>query len=577
MPRIWRETLEASEFDNTWDLEQVGTGCTSDGDSALPAANGILTSTKCYKTITVNNTTGKDAYVYENWGSDESTLAYTGWLYIGAESLANGESVALYQVTNSSAQLVYILYLFQVSGFLFLIPFYYDNGSLKQGTASAVTTGTWNLIQLFYSTDSDLYQFVHNFSVIQTVGLTGSLRTPRRIFIGQFGNQGTSGCTVYWDALEWDDTTYVLAEYILTVTPDTFALALSQHQPTLSYDMTVTPATQALALTQHAPTVFDIITVTPATFELALTQHAPALSFDMTVTPATQALVLEHYAPTVIDIIKVTPATQALALTQHAPTLSFDMTVTPATQALVLAQYAPVISTEQIVTVYPETFELALTQHEPEAITRYTEIPPLMHKDLIDPYSGGAWLWLCEFAMPGQATQRIARNTEDVRYDGEDYEKFNMQISEQMFSGDGSIPRVTLRIFQDANRVMEKIVNDTGGALGANVKLIRVNENFLTTPVSALEFDYDALASVSDTEWVTFTLGIPNPLTQRFPLWFYNSSMCHLATPSLFGGPECQYAGPDPTCTGTYEDCYLKGNAENWGGEPGLDPNVVRI
>jgi len=204
-------------------------------------------------------------------------------------------------------------------------------------------------------------------------------------------------------------------------------------------------------------------------------------------------------------------------------------------------------------------------------------MPPEMHAALIDPYSGGAWLWLCEIAVPGQNIVRMARNTEDISHVGNKYKQFNLQIGEQMFSGDGSIPRVTLRIFQDVNRTIQNIVDATEGALGAEVKLIKVCEKFLDTSVAALEADYENLASGSDSEWVTFTLGIPNPLTQRFPLRTYSSSICPWASPSLFKGPECQYTGGDTWCKGTYGDCYTKTNQIHFGGELGLDPNVVRI
>lgn len=212
-----------------------------------------------------------------------------------------------------------------------------------------------------------------------------------------------------------------------------------------------------------------------------------------------------------------------------------------------------------------------------QLVVRLPTIPPFMEKDLIDPYASGAWLWLVQIAIAGQDTIRIARNTEDVLYDGVNFDKFNLQVGEQTFSGDGSIPRVTLRVFQDVNRVIEDLVNETEGALGATVKLIRVNEKWLTSPVDALEFDYDNLASESDTEWVTFTLGIPNPLTQRYPLRIYSSNSCPWATPTLFKDARCQYTGGDGTCTGTYEDCYVKGNAAHWGAEIGLDPNCVKV
>lgn len=219
----------------------------------------------------------------------------------------------------------------------------------------------------------------------------------------------------------------------------------------------------------------------------------------------------------------------------------------------------------------------------------FADIPPFMEEDLIDPYASGAWLWLCQILVPGYATQHIARNTEDVHYRGKDFEKFNLQIGEQIFSSDGSIPRVILRTFQDISRKIENIINKTEGALGGAVKLIRVNEKFLTSPVDALEADYDLLASESDSEWCTFTLGVPNPLTQRYPLRDYCSSMCPWATLSLwcgeqiiagFKGPECQLAldHPDDECTGTYEDCYTKhdGNPVHWGGELGLSPSVIK-
>jgi len=259
-------------------------------------------------------------------------------------------------------------------------------------------------------------------------------------------------------------------------------------------------------------------------------------------------------APAVkFPIQKVLPNALALQVTVQVPTILQDCTITP------------------------DTLILQATLQTPTIYIIFSDIPDFMHKDLIDPYSGGAWLWLCQITVPTQTIQRIARNTEDVNYSGNIFDKFNFDVSEQIFSSDGSIPQVTLRVFQDVNRRMENIINATEGALGADIKLIRVNEKFLSTPVTALEIDYENLASESDSEWVTFTLGLPNPLTQRYPLENYSSSICPEATPTRFKGPACQYAGADTSCTGTYEDCYKKGNAEFWGGELGLDASVVRV
>lgn len=316
------------------------------------------------------------------------------------------------------------------------------------------------------------------------------------------------------------------------ITPSTFELAATLQTPTVRVDCTVKPSTLALALTLQIPTISIAVTVAPATFELALALQTPNI---------------------LIDRVVVAPSTFALALALQAPTISVDCTV------------------------IPSTLELVTSLYPPEILIRFVDIPPFIEKDLIDPYSGGAWLWLVKISVPGQPIRRIARNTENTIYGGNEFEKFNLQIGEQIFSGDGSIPRVTLRVFQDVNRIIENMINETEGALGAAIQLIRVNEKFLNTPVSALEADYDNLAAESDTEWVTFTLGMPNPLTQRYPLQIYSSKDCPLATPSLFKGPICQYTGPDGTCTGTYTDCYNKGNAIHWGAELGLNPNAVRV
>ena len=172
---------------------------------------------------------------------------------------------------------------------------------------------------------------------------------------------------------------------------------------------------------------------------------------------------------------------------------------------------------------------------------------------------------------------RKARNTADVRYVENDFEAHNIDVGKQTLVGDGSIPQIVLRVSQDVNKRIENIINDTQGALGTTVKLIKVNSDFLGTAIPALEADYDMLTVESDSEWVTFTFGIPNPLTQRIPLRAFSSSGCPWASPTHFKGPRCQYVGAELTCTGAYEDCRdNKNNEVHWGGELGLSPSVTR-
>lgn len=204
------------------------------------------------------------------------------------------------------------------------------------------------------------------------------------------------------------------------------------------------------------------------------------------------------------------------------------------------------------------------------------DLPVGMNQDAVTPNTGGSWMWLCEIVVPTYSAIRRARNTKDVTYAGDIFLKCNMDVGKQTLFGDGSIPRVVLRISQDAGKTIENIINDTEGALDTTVKLIKVNSNFLDVAIPALEADYDMLIASSDSDWVTFTIGIPNLLTQQTPTRTFPSSVCDEAKPAFFKGPRCQYVGAETSCTGTYEDCRdNKNNAINWGGELGLSPNVT--
>lgn len=205
------------------------------------------------------------------------------------------------------------------------------------------------------------------------------------------------------------------------------------------------------------------------------------------------------------------------------------------------------------------------------------DLPSSLKQDSIQPYSGGAWLWLTEIVIPTKNTQRIARNTEDVVYADDRFTKGNFDLGGMTFSSDGSIPRITLRVAQDRAKALHDAVEQTYGALGGTVKIIKAGEKFLDEAIPALEYNNEILGAETDDAYVTLTLGIPNPLSQQVPLRSYCATSCPFATPDLFKGPECGYSGVDTSCTGTYQDCYEKGNAVRWGGDIGLDPNGMSL
>ena len=203
-------------------------------------------------------------------------------------------------------------------------------------------------------------------------------------------------------------------------------------------------------------------------------------------------------------------------------------------------------------------------------------LPANLKRTLLQRNAKETWLWAFELVIPGQTTKRYIDNLEDVVYDSDTFEKQSIKIGQQELSSEGTLPRIVLMV-SNINRAMEDIINDSEGAVGGTVKVIKINDQFLDTPIPALEFDYDVMSADSDSDWVTITVGIPNLLTQRFPIDQYSSSMCSEATPSRFKGPKCKYAGGDTTCNGTLLDCISKSNQVNWNGELGLDPDVAGL
>lgn len=338
---------------------------------------------------------------------------------------------------------------------------------------------------------------------------------------------------------------------------------------------TATPSTLAAQAILHAPTVVIDCTVTPSPLTAVAYLWAFTLSFDYTVTPAALSGIATLQTPVTVHIQY--PGSLSALATLHASTILIDCIVTPTTLATEATLHAPTITGVSDCTVTPSTLGALVTLHVPTIKVFYTAIPSFMLADLIAPYSGGAWLWLIEVIVPGYDTVRLARNTEDVFYGTHNFPKSSFAVNKQVLSGDGTIPRLALRIAQDETHNLEAIMNATKGMGNGSVKIIRTCEKFSDTPVQDFEAIYGILTAGSDSEWIALSLGIPNPLTQKIPRDLYSSSICPLATPSLFKGVKCRYTGEDTTCTGLFEDCRTKGNAQHWGAELGLDPSSIRV
>ncbi len=183
-----------------------------------------------------------------------------------------------------------------------------------------------------------------------------------------------------------------------------------------------------------------------------------------------------------------------------------------------------------------------------------------------------AWLLLLAITLPDATVIRLARNNENVSFGGNTYTAFPFEIDATKSNGQGEIPTVQLRV-SNVSQLLQAYVEDYDGGVGLEVTLTVVNSALLAEDYSELEMTYDVLAAVADSQWITFTLGAPNPLRRRFPLYRAIAHHCNWT----YQGAECGYTGALTTCKRTLADCRLHSNSARFGGRPGLSGQGVKL
>jgi len=166
-----------------------------------------------------------------------------------------------------------------------------------------------------------------------------------------------------------------------------------------------------------------------------------------------------------------------------------------------------------------------------------------------------SWLILLKITLNdiGGTVLRFVRNNEDIDFNddidnsasvSETYTAFPFEIEPTKNMNKGQIPTVTLKVSNITN-LLEPYLESLDGAIGSTVKVTVVNSGRLTEMYSELELTYDVIACNSTVQWVTFILGAPNPLRQRFPLHKFLALHCRYQYKDVEDqiGPRCQYAG----------------------------------
>ncbi len=180
------------------------------------------------------------------------------------------------------------------------------------------------------------------------------------------------------------------------------------------------------------------------------------------------------------------------------------------------------------------------------------------------------WIILAEIYPGDGSVYRIARNTEDVVFRGETYTAFPFEL-EMTETSKAELPRLRLRV-SNISRVFQYAVEITQGGVGSKVIFKVVHAGHLDTAVPELEMQFQILSVTANAQWITFTLGAPNPMLQRCPRHRFLQDFCRWK----FKSPECGYSGPQTSCNKTLAQCRAYGNEKRFGGFPSIHKGQMR-
>lgn len=182
------------------------------------------------------------------------------------------------------------------------------------------------------------------------------------------------------------------------------------------------------------------------------------------------------------------------------------------------------------------------------------------------------WLMTLDVTFPDASVIYLVRNTENITFQTRTYLAFPFMPPEIKEDSKGQIQSVQLRM-SNVTRILQGYLESQDGAVGAKIILRVVNAAHLTENYAELEMEFEVMEAFSDAEWVTFTLGAPNPMRSNFPQYRYLAGHCNWK----FKSYECAYAGAETACARTLDACKALNNSRRFGGFPGLTGGGVRF
>lgn len=177
--------------------------------------------------------------------------------------------------------------------------------------------------------------------------------------------------------------------------------------------------------------------------------------------------------------------------------------------------------------------------------------------------SDGAWIVLFEIQIVDGPTLYLCRNNEKVNWNSIEWVPFPLEIDDVKESSNGELPSVVLRV-SNVTRAVQGYIEDANGGVGSVVIIRVVHSKHLDLIEPELEEEFICVSTKCNALWVTFELGIGEPVIKRFPMRRYLKNFC----PFKFKGIEC---GVHPStvgsaCAKTLIACKSYNNSPRFGG-----------
>ena len=111
----------------------------------------------------------------------------------------------------------------------------------------------------------------------------------------------------------------------------------------------------------------------------------------------------------------------------------------------------------------------------------------------------------------------LVNNTEDIFINGRKYQAFPFSIDQEEVSG--AISEIHISV-QDITRAVQAKMQAFGGGVGSSVVVSVYNSQYLDGGPELSE-EFDITTATADDYNVSFTLGVQNPLSMKFPKRLY--------------------------------------------------------